>query len=176
MNAADLVSLVAVGAWRIAPGAKFEAVSLDEKERRALIERSAATFEKSHIDDETGKKLSAFLRRQAARGEYRDIAYGEVLAKQVTRDLREFGHDEHLELRFSYALEPATPSPQQAEQDARRLAAANCGFQKAEHLRPNIGYLKFDFFADVDACAPTAGAWYPTSRCRPGRRLKPRWN
>ncbi len=34
----------------------------------------------------------------------------------------------------------------------------NCGFEKAEHLAPNIGYVKFNFFADPDTCAPTAVA------------------
>jgi C-terminal processing protease CtpA/Prc len=32
----------------------------------------------------------------------------------------------------------------------------NCGFERAEHLPPNIGYLKFNTFADVAVCAPTA--------------------
>jgi hypothetical protein len=158
VNARDMVSLEALGAWRIPPGATFEAVTLDDKTRGALLERAAGTLEKFHIDPVTGRKLSTYLRKQSAHGEYRGIAYGEVLARKVTQDLREFGHDDHLELRFSYALKPAKPSPQQAEQDARRMAAANCGFVKAEHLRPNVGYLKFDFFGDPEICAPTATA------------------
>lgn len=158
VNAKDLVSVVSLGAWRIPPGATFEAVTLDERSSARLIGQAAATLEEFHVDPVTGKKLSAFLRRQARRGEYRDIRYGELLAQKVTRNLREYGHDDHLEVRFSYALKPSQPSPLQAEQDARRLAASNCGFVKAEHLRPNIGYLKFDFFGDPEVCTPTAAA------------------
>ena len=34
----------------------------------------------------------------------------------------------------------------------------NCGFKKAEILDGNIGYLKFDFFADPGICGPTVVA------------------
>ena len=34
----------------------------------------------------------------------------------------------------------------------------NCGFEKAERLPPNIGYLKFNMFANPDICGPTASA------------------
>lgn len=37
-----------------------------------------------------------------------------------------------------------------------QLLAINCGFEKAEHVPPNIGYLKFNLFADPEICAPTA--------------------
>ncbi|HEX6599707.1 MAG TPA: S41 family peptidase, partial [Gemmatimonadaceae bacterium] len=39
-----------------------------------------------------------------------------------------------------------------------RMDDVNCGFQKAEVLDGNVGYLKFDFFADPDICGPTASA------------------
>jgi retinol-binding protein 3 len=34
----------------------------------------------------------------------------------------------------------------------------NCGFEKVEHLSGNIGYIKFNMFADPDVCGPTAVA------------------
>jgi C-terminal processing protease CtpA/Prc len=36
------------------------------------------------------------------------------------------------------------------------MMGTNCGFERAEHLPPNIGYLKFNMFADPAICAPTA--------------------
>ena len=38
------------------------------------------------------------------------------------------------------------------------MERVNCGFKKAEILEDNIGYLKFDFFADPGICGPTVVA------------------
>ncbi len=38
------------------------------------------------------------------------------------------------------------------------MERVNCGFKKAEILEGNIGYLKFDFFADPGVCGPTVVA------------------
>ena len=38
------------------------------------------------------------------------------------------------------------------------LERANCGFEKVERFPSNVGYLKFNFFADPKVCGPTATA------------------
>jgi C-terminal processing protease CtpA/Prc len=40
----------------------------------------------------------------------------------------------------------------------RQMERTNCGFEKAERLAPNIGYLKFNMFANPEICGPTASA------------------
>lgn len=147
-----------LGAWRMPPGAKFEPVTLDDASRAKVVERTAALLEEYHVDPAIGRKLAADLRKRAARGEYRGIAYADHLAKQLTADLRETGNDKHLEVRSSHFVLPAGLPAQNPEVEARQMAALNCGFEKAEHLRPNVGYLKFNFFADPKFCADTAAA------------------
>src|SRR5213592_4209751 len=39
-----------------------------------------------------------------------------------------------------------------------RMESTNCSFEKAEHLPPNIGYLKFNAFPNPAVCGPTATA------------------
>jgi retinol-binding protein 3 len=47
------------------------------------------------------------------------------------------------------------PGPQ-ARRDPRLLADSNCGFEKADHFEPNIGYLMLTFFAEPAYCTRTA--------------------
>jgi len=152
------VAIKELGTWRIPAGAKVDVVKLDAAARTRLIDRVAEAFDSSYVYPEIGKKMAADLRKRNARGEYRSALYGIDLAKQLTWDLQQLSHDKHVEVRFSFFARPAELSAKQAEAESRRLAANNCGFQKAEHLQPNVGYLKLDMFADATICAPTASA------------------
>ena len=156
--AAAPVKVTELGTWRIPAGAKVDVVKLDASARTKVINQVAGTFDGSYVDPEIGKKMAADLRKRNARGEYRSALFGIDLAKDLTWDLQQLSHDKHVEVRFSFNARPAELSANQSEADSRRLAANNCGFQKAEHLQPNIGYLKLDVFADTAICAPTASA------------------
>ena len=86
---------------------------------------------------------------------------GNAFAEKLTHDLRDVSHDKHLSVLFTPVAQPPGEPEVDPEAQARfrkYLAGVNCGFEKAEHLAPNIGYLKFNFFADPDSCAPTAVA------------------
>ena len=102
--------------------------------------------------------MAAALRANEKRGAYRSMHYGINLARKLTKDLREISHDQHAEVSFSFFLRPPKSSADQSAAEAQRMAASNCGFEKAEHLRPNIGYLKVDMFADLANCGRTASA------------------
>jgi hypothetical protein len=151
-------SLEALGTWRVPAGARVEPIKLDAAASVRVVERVAELLQEFHADAATGKQLAAALRKRAARGAYRGISYGDALARQITTDLRETSGDRHLELRFSYAVSTPESDALQAAEESRRALAANCGFRKAEHLKPNIGYLKIDFFPDAETCAPTTAA------------------
>jgi hypothetical protein len=158
VSAAQPERLEALGAWRMPAGAKFAPVTLDEATRARVIEFAAREFVSSYVDPEIGKKMSVALREYQTRGEYRDMRYGDVFAKKLTGELRKISNDKHVEVRFSYFVKPAESPASQAEGESRRMAAINCGFEHAEHRPPNIGYLKFNMFADPAICASTAGA------------------
>ena len=151
------VSLRMVNAWRMPPGATFDPITLDDAARARVVESAAGILEQFHIDVKTGKQLASELRKRLAGGEYRDIPYGDWLAKKVTADLRDIVHDDHLQLRFNYWLSTTESAAKQSEEEARQAVAAHCFFDKVEHLPPNVGYLKFNVFADPDACAKAAG-------------------
>src|SRR5438552_3365043 len=93
---------------------------------------------------------------------FRGITDGDAFAKMLTDNFQEVSHDEHLRVNVSPAPLPDRPDgPPNAEDRARYrkdMERMNCGFDKVEILSGNVGYLKFNFFADPDVCGPTAVA------------------
>lgn len=157
VSAIEPLRVATLDVRRIPAGAQVEPVTLDAAARARVIGQAASLLERFHVDLKIGRTLSSALRKRAARGDYRSQTYGDSLARELTADLREIGQDEHLEVRFSYFLQPAVVPARNPDAESR-LRAGNCGFEKAEHLRPNIGYLEFGFFGDPQICAPTASA------------------
>jgi hypothetical protein len=155
---AEPVSVAELGTRRVPAGAKLNAAPLDTRARDRVVDSVATMFDSLYVYPEIGRKMSAAVRRQAARGEYRTMLYGEDLARKLTKDLRAVSGDKHAEVRFSYVVQPAKLPTKHPEEESTRLAALNCGFAKAEHLQSNVGYLKFNMFADPEICAPTASA------------------
>jgi C-terminal processing protease CtpA/Prc len=104
-----------------------------------------------------GDTLRAHLRR----GDYDAVTNGMSYANLLTRQLQDVSHDRHLRVNFSPARlrDPSSgPPPDAAAGYRRQMESINCGFVKAEQLPGNVGYLKFDLFADPDVCGPTATA------------------
>lgn len=142
----------------VRPGSKSWAMMLDAEERDRVIENAARLIDEFYVFPEAGAKMSAALRMRQQRGEYQAINDGDVLAYTLTDDLFAVGDDKHLKVRFSAETVPPDPTrPLYTDSKVRQqLLADNCGFERVEHLRPNIGYLKLNAFAHPAVCAPTA--------------------
>jgi hypothetical protein len=158
VSASEPRVLTELGTFRIPAGARFEAVAFDDATRARVIGQVSKVLENSYVIPETARKMSAALRKRKTSHEYRAIRDGRDFARLLTADLREISHDPHLEIRFSYVVLPADLTRRDPAEESRRLAGANCGFEKAEHLWPNFGYLKLNLFANAEICAPTASA------------------
>lgn len=156
VNATAPFAVSELGAWNIPAGAKIDPVRLTEKSRAALVESAAKEYEKGYVFPDLGSRMADDLRKRERAGEYRAIRYGQDLARELTGNLQETSKDRHVEVRFSFVKNSAAKPARSSEEEAKWLATVNCGFEKLEHLQPNIGYLKFDFFADPKICAATA--------------------
>lgn len=143
---------------------------IDAPTRARVVAGAAALLDTFYVVPDAARRMGDSLRARLARGAYDGYANGLSFAARLDEELRAITNDSHLHVQYSVrplppepaadadpAARPA-PTPEQAARERRELDEANCGFRKAERLDGNVGYVKFDFFADSAPCGPTAAA------------------
>jgi peptidase S41-like protein len=140
-------------------------IKIDAATRARVIDEASAKLNEYYVFPETAKKMAEAVKAQLKSGAYDSINDGEDFAAKLTDDLRAVSNDKHLGVNFSAQMlpkrEPGTnPAPDPAAQARRRaqMERNNCAFEKVEWLPSNIGYLKFNGFADPEICGPTVTA------------------
>lgn len=147
------------GLRAILTGAPVIGFEIDAATREHVIAGAIAKLNESYVFPQTAKKMEQALRLHQKRGEYDGVTDGEKFASLLTTQLQEVSKDKHLRVSFSAARYPddlAAPAPEQVAQNRRMTERANCGFEKAELLPGNVGYVKFNMFANPDVCGQTA--------------------
>jgi hypothetical protein len=145
----------------IPPGAVVENVKLDAAERERVTDGVAKNLKESYVYPDLAQKMEDTIRTNQKRGEYDAITDPDAFANRLTKDLQAVSHDKHLGVNFSPVILPPDgqkPSPEEEAQFRKMLERTNCAFEKIEILPRNIGYLKFNAFADPAICGPTAVA------------------
>lgn len=143
----------------IPPGAEVSDFKIDAATRTRVLDGALALLNEFYVFPETAKKMEDAIRARQKRGEYDSTTDGDTFAKMLTDNLRDVSHDKHLRVNYSPAAIPAgepREDPDARAQFRRQMESTNCGFEKVERLESNIGYLKFNTFADPDVCGPTA--------------------
>ena len=130
-------------------------------ERLHVINGIAARLKDSYVLPEMAQRLVDTLETHQKQGDYNDITNGVFLAARLTADLQSVSLDRHLRIEFSASTLPPEeggPSAGEEQQYRKELERSNCGFQRAEILPGNIGYVQISYFGAPDACASTAAA------------------
>lgn len=135
--------------------AKSAEIVLDESERHRVIDGAVRLVNDFYVFPDVAQKITAKLEALEKRGEYRAITDGQIFAVRLEDDLRVLSGDKHFGVDYFAKENPEEPGPRH-HADPRQLAASNCGFERADHYPPNIGYLKLTAFAEPDLCASTA--------------------
>jgi hypothetical protein len=160
LNDAQPPTVESFGIRAIPPGAVVENIKLDAAARQRVLDGIESNLKESYVYPETVQKMDEDLRGRQKRAEFDAVTDGDVFAALLTKDLQEVSHDKHLHVNYSPYKLPTDddhgPSPEQKEMQRKQMERTNCGFVKAEILPGNIGYLKFNFFADPELCGPTA--------------------
>jgi retinol-binding protein 3 len=148
----------------VPPGTKVADLNfkIDAATRAKVIDGAAAALNESYVFPDSAKKMEEAVRAHLKKGDYDAITDGDDFAKHLTDDFQAVSHDKHLHVMFSAAAMPdmdsETPDPKREAEERKMMERMNCGFNKAEILEGNVGYLKCDFFADPAICGPTAVA------------------
>jgi hypothetical protein len=161
LSSADPPQVATSGLRAIPAGSTVIGFEIDAATREHVIAGAIAKLNDTYVFPETAKKMEQTLRRRQQRGEYDAVTDGEKLASLLTEHLQEVSKDKHLRVSFSAARYPddlAAPRPEQIAENRRMTERANCGFEKLELLAGNVGYVKFNMFADPAVCGPTAVA------------------
>jgi hypothetical protein len=162
---AEPAEVIRFGLQAIPPGTSVSDLTfkIDAATRARVIDGAITQLNESYVFPETAKKMEEGVRARQKRGEYDSITDGGALAAKLTDNFQEVSHDKHLHVNYSPVKLPerpegANPSPEEVAQYRKQMERMNCGFEKVEHLSGNIGYVKFNMFADPDVCGPTAVA------------------
>ncbi|HEY6414402.1 MAG TPA: hypothetical protein VIX42_12000 [Edaphobacter sp.] len=160
----------------VPPGAVIENIKLDGAERQRVIDGVATKLTEYYVYPEVAQKMNDAMMAHQKHGEYDAMTDGGVFAGRLTKDLQDVSHDRHLHVNYSpFKLPPDQdgPSAQDLERMKSRMEHDNCGFEKVEILSRNIGYVKFNMFADPTICGPTVVAANELSRAYRCGHLRP---
>jgi len=169
VSAAEPVRVTARRFQPLGPNVAAAALRLDAAARTRTVATVAALLDTFYVSPDVAKRAADTLRARGARGLYREYANGVSFAIRLDDELAELTHDKHLHVVYSVLpLPPDSPtaiggtSPLRSSEDAKRerarLDGMNCGFTRVEVLPGNVGYVKFDMFADPEVCGATASA------------------
>lgn len=161
VKAGDPAQVASFSLRAVPPGTKSADLNfkVDAATRAKVIDGAISNLNESYVFPETAKKMEETLHTNQKKGDYDSITDGDDFAKRLTDDLQAVSHDKHLRVMFSPAVMPDmdhdVTDPKREAEERKEMEKMNCGFNKAEILEGNVGYLKFDFFADPTICGPT---------------------
>jgi C-terminal processing protease CtpA/Prc len=137
--------------------AQTQATQLTGKIKKQVIECIAEKLNTNYVYRDTALKMGSFIRQQFSKGVYDTIRTPSIFAAQLTKDLLSVYHDGHLSVEYAPGFAESTDikNPEAEKKQLDRFSKfkkrVNFGFDKAEILPGNIGYLKIGgFFAPDD--------------------------
>ncbi len=147
----------------VPPGVTASAMLLriETAARERLVDAVISQINENYVFPETAKKVEATLRVRQKAGAYNE-ADADSFAELLTEDLQKLTNDKHLRVNFFPMVLPKEEPQRSPDVDTPQmqtwLKRTNCGFEKADILPSNIGYLKFNAFFNPIFCGATASA------------------
>ena len=132
---------------------------MDSAARHEIIISTGEKLKQYYFDHELAEQMATSLIGHEKNGDDDLVTDPQSFAYLLTTQLREVSDDRHLAVIYSRAPLPDLSGQQQTELPPsykEEMRRTNCGIEKAEILRGNIGYLKLNLFPDNSVCKETA--------------------
>jgi hypothetical protein len=155
-----------------APGAMLPAqgpmrgpdAPVDALTKARVIDGVAQRLRDGYVFPDRAERMVAAVRRRAGSGGYDAITSARAFADRLTDDLQAVSHDRHLRVVYRPGgvvdeSPEGEPGPEQRQARVAFGRRVNFGFERAERLAGNVGYLEirsFDFEAGSVDSALTA--------------------
>lgn len=142
------------------PNRKQPDLTIESKTRLDVIEGIITTLDE-YIFPEVAQRVQADLRTSLQTGAYNDITSATKFAQILSAQIQAISRDKHLRVFYSYkpfpTIEPGKPpTAEEQENQRRRMAWENFGFEKVERKPGNIGYLNLHGFLPPAVAGDTA--------------------
>jgi len=143
-----------------APGGDQPDMTLDAATRRAIVDSLVIQVPRHYVFPDRGKAAAQAIRKRFDRHEYDKITSAQEFADSLTRHLRAVTHDLHLRVHYRYEPLPVggddEPTAAERAADLAQERLLNFGFDKAQRLPGNVGYIELRSFSDYPEAQPTA--------------------
>lgn len=137
---------------------------LDDSTKSAVIDWINEKLNEIYVFPDVAKKMEEHLTSKLEKGDYDGISDPRAFVRELRDNLIEISHDRHFNV--IYAPEPSIRFQRQdpeeekkrKEQRIRQWKYDNFYFKKVERMDGNVGYLRFDGFANTQDGGDTAVA------------------
>jgi hypothetical protein len=160
------ITLAAPGRAQFAPGSPDEPdTPIDAATKSAVVESLAVAVRDRYVFPDRGAALAKILRQRQAKHEYDRITSSKEFADSLLAHMQAFTHDRHMRVHYRYESLPVKSADDErgpSEEERRRQLEGerlrNFGFERAQRLAGNVGYLDLRSFSGLPEAQATAVA------------------
>jgi hypothetical protein len=144
-------------------------LAIDPKVTRQLVDEAVKHLNKDYVFPETAKKVESDLMKRLEKNEYEQIKSAQKFADVLTEQLQAVTHDKHLRVFYSHEPLPKEEKDRESKPERGKTdpmleemrehgRAINYGFERADRLEGNVGYLELRMFYSAALGGQTAAA------------------
>jgi C-terminal processing protease CtpA/Prc len=139
--------------------------TLDAATRKIVVDGVLRRLDEGYVFPQKAAEMKRAIQAQVKRGAYDRLTRARAFADSLTEDLRRVSHDRHLEVSYQrHEVRDEVPDAEPSAEERRERDTfgrrVNFGFERAERLSGNVGYLEIRTFnfeaATVDSALAAA--------------------